>query len=230
MKITFRINDLEASANFIKEYNLEELTSLFDVLASKTSGGYIKVWITVLVDGKEFFTPSRIDVCPDNKDITKIMQQRCDFYKSERGINYANSMRQYFDDASTAEELANTYSEIAKLCTQPKEEKKMHTFKIGKTYIMSFVTDSNAKVAWTVNKRTAKMITITDQYGDSVRKKIKVYNGSEYVEPYGKFSMSPWLRAKNIKSEAPSLKLVQAQPVKTEEEDLEDNWLRLCGE
>ena len=229
MTITFRINDLADNTKYTNDYTVDGINKLFDVLAKKTRS-YIKVWITVLVDGKEFFTPARMDICPQNKDITKIMQNRCDFYRTERGINYANSMRQYFDDAGTAEDYANTYSEIAKLCTQPKEGDKMHTFKIGKTYIMSFVTDSNAKVAWTVNKRTAKMITITDQYGDSVRKKIKVCNGSEYVEPYGKFSMSPWLRAKNIKNELHSLQLVKPQPTKTEEEELEDNWLRLCGE
>jgi hypothetical protein len=229
MTITFRINDLADNTKYTNDYTVDGINKLFDVLAKKTRS-YIKVWITVLVDGKEFFTPQRMAIFSQNKDITKIMQSRCDFYRSERGINYAMSMRQYFDDAGTAEEYAQTYSEIAELCRKQQEEKKMHTFKVGQTYIMTFVTDSNLKVPWTVIKRTPKMLTITDNQGKTVRKKIKVYGDSEYVEPYGKFSMSPWLRAKNIKSETTSLKLVQAQPVKTEEEELEANWLRLCGE
>ena len=48
------------------------------------------------------------------------------------------------------------------------------TFKVNSTYIMTFITDSNIKVEWTVLKRTAKTITLISEHDEKVTKKIQL--------------------------------------------------------
>jgi len=69
-------------------------------------------------------------------------------------------------------------------------------FETNKTYLMTFATDSDLKVPFKVIGRTDKTLQIKDNRdGNVMRKKIKVYNGEEFVEPYGVYSMSPVLRS-----------------------------------
>lgn len=74
----------------------------------------------------------------------------------------------------------------------------MKTFENNTTYKMGFAGDSNLFVFFTVVRRTAKSVWIKEQNSnaDSFRCGIKVYNGEEYVMPYGRYSMAPVLNAK----------------------------------
>ncbi len=72
-------------------------------------------------------------------------------------------------------------------------------FEIGKTYTMKYIGDSSLLVEWTVIKRTAKTIQVQDQWGETMKKRIKFdsYSNSEFIEK-GSYSMAPVLYAKNI--------------------------------
>jgi len=74
----------------------------------------------------------------------------------------------------------------------------MTLFEQGKTYTMNWITNSDLKTEWTVLRRTKKTIWIIDQNGTKKMNRIKIYDDCEYVLPFGDYSMSPSLRAKNI--------------------------------
>ncbi len=95
-------------------------------------------------------------------------------------------------------------------------------FQVGKTYIMTFITDSNLKIAYKVTKRTAKTITIVSDNGKVITRRIKVYKytNSESVQPLGRYSMSPNLYAKHERKDQ-------------QESQLDQNaecWMWMCGE
>ncbi len=74
----------------------------------------------------------------------------------------------------------------------------MKKFEIGKTYSMRSACDHNCTWAYTVLKRTAQTITITD--GDKaktcrINKVATEYSGVETIYPLGQYSMAPCLRA-----------------------------------
>jgi hypothetical protein len=77
----------------------------------------------------------------------------------------------------------------------------MTTFKIGATYSMRSVCDHNCVWTYTVVKRTASTVTITD--GKEVKtcrinKKYSEYRNSETIFPLGQYSMCPTLSADKI--------------------------------
>ena len=67
---------------------------------------------------------------------------------------------------------------------------------------MNWITNSDLKTLWTVTKRTAKTLTIESHNGRIEKRRIKMCNhsNSEYINPFGIYSMSPVLYAKNIKN------------------------------
>ncbi len=73
----------------------------------------------------------------------------------------------------------------------------MTKFEINKTYSARSICDSNCIWNFKVTKRTEKSIWIV---GGSIktpaRKTINVYEDVESVKPFGRYSMSPTLRAK----------------------------------
>ena len=82
---------------------------------------------------------------------------------------------------------------------QNKAENKPMKFETGKSYLMNWIT-SSSKLKWTVTKRTKATLWIISQNGQEEKRRIKTMrkSGNEYVEPFGRYSMSPVLRAKNI--------------------------------
>lgn len=116
MTISFRITDLEESRTYCKEYStINDLNEVLAALANKARN-YLKVWIDVLVDGADYFTEIRLDVCKDHHCFIRAMDYRSEFYTTDRGIEYANNMKRYFEDASSAQELHELYKGIANMC------------------------------------------------------------------------------------------------------------------
>ncbi len=223
MSISFRITDLEAERKYIKKYaDINQLNATLKELA-QTTINYRKIWIDVYIGGKLYFGNVRFDITKEDHCFIKTMEYRSNFYKTEKGINYANSMLRYFPDNKNAQQLSKLYRSIANECKNQQCD-KVARFEVGASYIMNFVTDSNLKVKWTVVKRTAKTITISSPLRETVNKRIKVYRDSEYVEPYGRYSMSPSVYAKN--------KISDVEPVKKEKklDDNAESWMWLCGE
>lgn len=70
-----------------------------------------------------------------------------------------------------------------------------HTFQIGQSYEARSACDYDVVWTFTVVKRTAKFITIVDEYGDVRRVGVRVWNGSEYASPLGTYSMAPVIGA-----------------------------------
>lgn len=71
-------------------------------------------------------------------------------------------------------------------------------FKVGETYEMSFIGDSELKNFYKVIRRTRSTITIIsikEKNPKQIRRKVSVYDGVEFVYPLGKFSMAPILDA-----------------------------------
>ena len=68
-------------------------------------------------------------------------------------------------------------------------------------YYYSFVCDASSYVEIEVIKRTAKTVTIKDQFGEVSRKKIFVWNGVECIKPCGSYSMNPICTAEKIVKE-----------------------------
>ena len=74
----------------------------------------------------------------------------------------------------------------------------MKKFETGKTYTHGWIGDSNLFTTWTVLKRTAQTVTITDGKETKTCKIIKGLSeirNAESVYPFGKYSMSPILSA-----------------------------------
>ena len=57
----------------------------------------------------------------------------------------------------------------------------MKQFEVGKTYLSNFIGDHDLHGAYTVVKRTAKRITLTDEYGKSFSKAFNVYGDREKI-------------------------------------------------
>lgn len=77
----------------------------------------------------------------------------------------------------------------------------MKTFETGKTYSMRSICDHNCIWTYTVTKRTAQTITITD--GEETKtcrisKRYSEYRGAETVYPFGQYSMAPSLTADGV--------------------------------
>lgn len=74
----------------------------------------------------------------------------------------------------------------------------MKKFEIGKTYSMRSVCDHNCTWTYTVTKRTAATVTITDGKETKtcrINKGLSEYRGAESFYPLGQYSMAPILSA-----------------------------------
>lgn len=74
----------------------------------------------------------------------------------------------------------------------------MKKFEVGKTYTHGWIGDSSLFTTWTVIKRTAQTITITDGKETKtcrIIKAISEYRNAESVQPFGNYSMAPTLSA-----------------------------------
>ena len=68
-------------------------------------------------------------------------------------------------------------------------------FEVGAQYTCSSICDSDAVWAFTVARRTAKTVWLINERGETVRRKVRIYDGTEVCDPLGQYSMSPTLRA-----------------------------------
>ena len=68
-------------------------------------------------------------------------------------------------------------------------------FEVGKTYATRSICNHDCIFDYTILRRTEKTVTIVDLYGDTVRKKVSVYNGVEQFLPHGRYSMAPIISA-----------------------------------
>lgn len=69
----------------------------------------------------------------------------------------------------------------------------MKTFEAGKTYTTRSACDHDCVISVTVAKRTAK--TITTAAGKTLR--VGMYDGAEFVKPWGTYSMAPIVTAQD---------------------------------
>lgn len=72
---------------------------------------------------------------------------------------------------------------------------KTETFQVGTTYTTRFATDATSVLSYTVTRRSAKFVTLTDAFGDTVRVGIKTDERGEWALPQGTYSMAPVIRA-----------------------------------
>lgn len=74
----------------------------------------------------------------------------------------------------------------------------MRTFEIGKSYTHGWIGDAELFTTWTVTKRTAQTITITDGRKTKTCRIIKGLSemrNAESIFPYGQYSKCPTLSA-----------------------------------
>ena len=109
----------------------------------------------------------------------------------------------------------------------PKQMTHKHEIFIPHTkYFYSFVCDSRSYVEIEVIRRTAKTVTIKDQFGKVSRRKINTNNeGVEWILPCGNYSMAPICTAEKVVNEQPE-ETVEPEP--SREEVVEQ--LELCYE
>lgn len=65
-------------------------------------------------------------------------------------------------------------------------------FQIGKTYTTRSIVDADHIISVTIKSRTAK--TIKTDTGKTLR--VGIYDGAEFVRPWGNYSMAPIVRAR----------------------------------
>jgi len=68
-------------------------------------------------------------------------------------------------------------------------------FEVGKTYTCRSICDHDCIFSFEVTKRTAQNVWLKDSGGKIKRRKVRVTLGVETVDPHGRYSMSPVLRA-----------------------------------
>ncbi len=75
----------------------------------------------------------------------------------------------------------------------------MTSFETGKTYNMGWITDADMKTSCKVVKRTAKTVTLkVDGQKETKTCRIFIFSNEERVNPLGKYSMCPVLRASKV--------------------------------
>jgi hypothetical protein len=67
-------------------------------------------------------------------------------------------------------------------------------FEVGKTYTTRSIGDADCIISVTIDKRTAKTVT-AKVMGHVKNFCVAVYEGVEFIKPWGSYSMSPTLRA-----------------------------------
>lgn len=68
------------------------------------------------------------------------------------------------------------------------------TFEAGKTYTTRSVCDHDCVISVTIQKRTAKTVT-AEVRGEVKSFRVAVYDGAEFIKPWGSYSMAPIVRA-----------------------------------
>lgn len=68
-------------------------------------------------------------------------------------------------------------------------------FVVGKTYYARSICDYDTVFKFTVIKRTAKRLTLQDEYGETRVRGVSLYDGVETCSPYGSYSMSATIYA-----------------------------------
>ena len=68
----------------------------------------------------------------------------------------------------------------------------MMKFEAGKTYTTRSICDHDCIISVTIEKRTAKTVTTSEQKTFRVAE----YDGAEFIKPWGSYSMAPIIRAK----------------------------------
>jgi hypothetical protein len=68
------------------------------------------------------------------------------------------------------------------------------TFEAGKTYTTRSVCDHDCIINVTIEKRTAKTVTAKVR-GEVKSFRVAVYDGAEFIKPWGSYSMAPIVRA-----------------------------------
>jgi hypothetical protein len=86
---------------------------------------------------------------------------------------------------------------ICSLEVQTHRRNKMIKFAAGKKYSTRSACDHTCVIEVTIVKRTAKTVTTAAGSGDQCGKTFRVseYDGMEIFSPWGKYSMSPTIRA-----------------------------------
>lgn len=70
----------------------------------------------------------------------------------------------------------------------------MVKFQVGKAYSCRSICDHDCMWVYNVTHRTAQMITVASE-GRTARRKIRLRDGVEEIDPKGRYSMAPVLRA-----------------------------------
>jgi hypothetical protein len=70
-------------------------------------------------------------------------------------------------------------------------------FTVGRTYRCRSICDYECIFSFMVISRTAQWVTIT-HHGKPVRRKVRLVNGVEHIDPHGRYSMSPVLAASDL--------------------------------
>lgn len=73
----------------------------------------------------------------------------------------------------------------------------MANFEVGKEYYCSSACDHNCIWTFTVISRTDKSVRVQEPGEKPVTRRIKSYDGVEFIRPFGSYSMAPILRANN---------------------------------
>lgn len=68
------------------------------------------------------------------------------------------------------------------------------TFEAGKIYATRSICDSECIFSFRVLKRTPKSVTVV-VHGNTVRRGLTIQDGVEEFSPFGKYSMSPVIKA-----------------------------------
>lgn len=68
-------------------------------------------------------------------------------------------------------------------------------FEAGKTYQTRSVCDHDCIISVTIDKRTSKTVTAKVR-GEVKTFRVAVYDGAEFIKPWGSYSMAPIVRAK----------------------------------
>ena len=74
----------------------------------------------------------------------------------------------------------------------------VNQFEAGKEYATRSICNHDCIFRFTVTKRTAKSIWISERGNAPVRRSIYTYQGEECIKPYGTYSMAPILGANDL--------------------------------
>jgi hypothetical protein len=74
------------------------------------------------------------------------------------------------------------------------------TFQVGNTYSARSFGDHNCVWTFTVASRTAKFVTLVDEYGEARRVRTYVHGAQnfEHCRPFGTYSLAPVLTADKV--------------------------------